>query len=526
MKSYLMLDARLLKTNQRLWFAWAVTVLFLVLAGGAASRHEFWRDEMQAWLIARDTPGVAAMLEQAHYEGAPPLWHLMLRPLALVTHRPEAVQALTWVLGGATVFLLCFYAPFNRLQKTLFVGNYYLLYQYGTVCRNYLPGLLLLTVACILVTADRVRPWAIAVALSGAALASVHTLIVAVAIAAAFWGSHAFDTLRAEKEPGARTRCLHLLPLMGFIVGLCFSVYAMFPRVDTLYGPAHGWRLGWNPERLSKIACAFVSAFFPLPRPGGFFWIPPWDTPFPSYDPQVVSLLAFALFAVGLWVLSGHARSLLLFLFGALGLGGFFYIKFLGNFRHTGLWFFVFLFAFWLKRARTPERVRGGSRWAFRGGELVLTAALATQAVTGLWAVREDWSRPFSCGKEAAQLLKVHHLEEAFIAVGPDWAGAPLAGYLERILYYPHADRYGSYTEWNTRRADVLSDGVFLERAIGAAGGRTMVVALDHALAPELLVRFGGEGFAEVRGSLTPFEEYHLFLFPAKAAVVEPSKDP
>ena len=112
----------------RLRLAAVLTGLFLILAGVGASHHEFWRDEAQAWLIARDMPNLSALFEQVHYEGAPPLWFLILRPLALMTHRPEAMQVLTWVFAGITIFLICYHAPFNWLQKVLLVGNYYLLF--------------------------------------------------------------------------------------------------------------------------------------------------------------------------------------------------------------------------------------------------------------------------------------------------------------------------------------------------------------------------------------------------------------
>ena len=445
------------------WFAAVVTSVFLVLAGLGATRHEFWRDEMQAWLIARDVPDLPALIEQAHYEGAPPLWSLLLRPLTLVTHRPEAAQVLTWALAGITIFLFCFYAPFNRLQKVLLIGNYYLLFQYGMVCRNYLPGVLLLATACILCSAEKARPWAMAAVLTGAAMASIHSLIVAVAIAAAFWGSRLLGAMHRLHCGDVLPR--HLLAGMALVAGVCLAVYSMFPRPDTLYGPAHGWDLGWNPARFSKVAWAFVSSHFPLPRPPGYFWIPPWDTPFQSFDPETAWLLAGALFAGGILVFQRQVGALLLYLVGTLGVAGFLYTKYLGFYRHTGFLFFTFLFAFWLLKAGDNGPRRGRARWTTWLGEIAFTAMLATQALTGLWALREDWERPFSCGKAAAEFLVERGLAKTFLAVGPDWAGSPLAGYLDRLVYYPQGQRYGSFTRWEAQREEAVDDEFFLLRA-------------------------------------------------------------
>ena len=45
------------------------------------TRHVNWRDEAQAWLLARDLSPVQ-LFRQMSYEGYPCLWHLLLMPLA------------------------------------------------------------------------------------------------------------------------------------------------------------------------------------------------------------------------------------------------------------------------------------------------------------------------------------------------------------------------------------------------------------------------------------------------------------
>src|SRR5438552_18945700 len=72
-------------------FALIRTGLFRLSAALVASRHELWRDEMKAWLIARDSPTVLDIMRQAGYEGAPPLWTLALRVLSRLCRRPETM---------------------------------------------------------------------------------------------------------------------------------------------------------------------------------------------------------------------------------------------------------------------------------------------------------------------------------------------------------------------------------------------------------------------------------------------------
>ena len=65
-------------------FPLALTALFLVRGAVAAAHHELWRDEAQAWLIARDVP-LSRLFAELHYEGHPALWFLLLKPLTWIT---------------------------------------------------------------------------------------------------------------------------------------------------------------------------------------------------------------------------------------------------------------------------------------------------------------------------------------------------------------------------------------------------------------------------------------------------------
>lgn len=502
----------------RYGYASLLTAVFLVIAGVSAWHHEFWRDEMQAWLIARDVPTLPALLEQAHYEGSPPLWSLILRVLTWITPRPEIVQVFNWALAGLTFFLIAAHAPFNRLQKLLLAGNYYLLFEYGTVCRNYLPGVLGLVVACIVFPSAQRRPWLFAAALAMAAMASVHSFIVAAAMAAAFWGERILTVagLLGKGSAEERGRC-HLGPLSGLAGAMGLAVYSILPRADTLYAPAMGWLWEWQPARLAKVASALVYAHFPWPRPDGFFWIPPWDVPFHLYDDPAVLSLAAAFFIGGVLLFRRHAAPLILYLAGTLGLAAFFYVKYLGFTRHTGFLFLVFFCAWWIRRGGDNTTPAGGAlQRVGLIGSLAFTAMLAVQAIDGVHAVSMDVARPFSCGKAAAGYLVAHDLQDKFIAVGPDWAGAPLSGYLGRPVYYPYARRHGSFVRWDTGRREAMEDEEFYRLALTEAAGADMVIALDHPLSGEFMRRHGIEFLTREGGSLTPFEDYFLHYAPAR----------
>src|SRR4051812_40575150 len=63
-------------------WAWAPALAaWCALVAWVLPLHEPWFDEAQAWLIARDAT-LWEILGRMSYEGSPPLWHLLLAPLA------------------------------------------------------------------------------------------------------------------------------------------------------------------------------------------------------------------------------------------------------------------------------------------------------------------------------------------------------------------------------------------------------------------------------------------------------------
>ena len=68
---------------------YAIFISFIFLLSGAilAWNHEMWRDEIQAWLIARDCkPPIELIKVLKNYEGHPGLWHFGLFLLTTQIH--------------------------------------------------------------------------------------------------------------------------------------------------------------------------------------------------------------------------------------------------------------------------------------------------------------------------------------------------------------------------------------------------------------------------------------------------------
>ena len=222
------------KTDMR--YAIGLTTGFLILGGLTAFNHEMWRDEIQAWLLARDSASFFELFAHLKYEGHPGLWHLCLMPLSRITASPVIMQVFHLLIAGVTVYLFVRYAPFNWLQKFLFCFGYFVLYEYAVIARNYALGLLLLILFCVLFRERYKRPLWIGGILFLLAHTSVHALIVTIAISFALFCEYFLMKIaRLETAPPAEH---HSAPVGAlFKRALASARFAPAPPSDHLPGP-------------------------------------------------------------------------------------------------------------------------------------------------------------------------------------------------------------------------------------------------------------------------------------------------
>ena len=224
-----------------------------------------WRDEIQAWLLARDSTSIFNLFANLKYEGHPGLWHLCLMPLSRITHSPVVMQMFHLLITGVAVYLFVRYAPFNWFQKLLFCFGYFVLYEYAIVARNYALGLLLITVFCVLFKERYKRFIWVGCVLFLLAHTSVHALIIAIAIGIALcceyiFGSRFFKPLNQEVVAIEDKRPIWIgFALIG--IGIITSVLQLNPPSDT--GFAVAWHFNYDANRLNNIVKLISRAYLP-----------------------------------------------------------------------------------------------------------------------------------------------------------------------------------------------------------------------------------------------------------------------
>jgi len=135
-----------------------------------------------------------------------------------------------------------------------------------------------------------------------------------------------------------------------------------------------------------------------------------------------------------------------------------------------------------------------------------------------------DQKLVFSNGERVADYLRDAGLDGNPLVGEPDFLLTTVIGYLSKgHAYYPRSQRYGSFIQWDTRRARdvVVADAVHAACRIAAQSGEDTVLAMGRPLPARFRGACGLRALKSFTGSeVVPNwpENYFLYLVPAEAA--------
>ena len=415
----------------------------LAIAAGcgliATLNHSPWRDEMNVWLIARDSPTLAALVENIHYDRAHPgLWHLIVAALHTGFGHPLAMQVFHWLLamGSLTLFWRC--SAFSQGQKWLFTFGYLPFYEYSVIARNYAVAMFLLFASCALWPTRRRAYWPLAGLVVLLANSNVYALWMAISITLTL----ALEFLFEAKRPRP------WLDIMGssllIVVGCAVSLYFILPPSDVANSALGESFFYFDLDRLLST----VGRFF-----AGYYTVIPNRRRL--LDVVVCTLVAIAAFVLVSLHLIKKPYALTFYLAANGLILGFTYAKFMPRFiRHFGNFYLVLFAALWLAQqfaessaiTRRWPRLESWSAQSRRGFRLILTTVLVVNLVSGLYWFGLDLAVPYSAGRAAAAYIRQADLQTTFMVGSRDAELAPLSGHLGRRIYYPERQELGSYT--------------------------------------------------------------------------------
>jgi hypothetical protein len=103
--------------------------------------------------------------------------------------------------------------------------------------------------------------------------------------------------------------------------------------------------------------------------------------------------------------------------------------------------------------------------------------------IAGIVAFSRDLSIPYSASRETANYIKKHGLDQQFIVGSEDFTITPIAGYLNKKIYYPESQGLGSYVLFNYQRKPVNDGEIFQQlKTMLKYPSESILLILNHPL--------------------------------------------
>jgi hypothetical protein len=237
--------APLFRQRETYGFGWMETVtlaVYTVILAVTLHFHEPWADEAQAWLIGRDNTVWQIIRYRQHYEGAPPLWALMLRGFHLLRGTYAGMGWLGAAIAVLGIYIWLRWSPFPLLLRVLVPFTFFLQYQFAVIARGYILFPLLIFSLCALYTRKQRVVW-FAAAAGLLANISLQGFAVAFAIGVLYlfdmWSSSREDS--GSEKAFAHTveaplRKRRVAALVLFVLMTSTAVYCAIPAPDLSFG--------------------------------------------------------------------------------------------------------------------------------------------------------------------------------------------------------------------------------------------------------------------------------------------------
>jgi len=498
------------------YFAEIFGAIFFVIGLIGIINHAMWRDEINVWLMTRDSSSIAELFKNVKYEGHPALWYICLYILNQITHDPIIMQFFHLLLGVTSAYIFVRFSPFTKLQKVLFCFGYLPFYEYLLISRNYAIGVLLVFVFCGLFARRTNNYILLSIVLSLLANANAYCLLLAIALGATLIFEYITTPIKIKKID-------LLFSLTIFLIGIFLSLLLLIPPQDSvLAGGMSGWVLQFDFMRLTTALTRIWSGYISIIVPN---------------DKNQIEMTIFALISLGLvsfvaLFLSRKPVALFLYLFGNIEILIFTYIKFLGGPRHYGHLYILLIASLWIASyyprnsfenqnkisaiAKLKQAVQAGITFAEHHQRTFFMLILYAQLLAGIVAFGRDLVIPFSASRETARFIQQQKLDKMLIIGSKDYAISPLCGYLNTKIYYPEISSMGSFVLFTKQRKEVDDQEILAQTSRLVKGEKKQaLLILNRELNNEVSANNSSlsiSSLSKFTNSFMSDEKYYLYL--------------
>lgn len=115
---------------------WLMFILYSILNLILMLRHEPWRDEIHAWLMAKEL-SIPELIVESRFDGHPILWHLLLMPFAKLGFPIITLNIIGYVIVLISVWFFLFKTDLPLLFKAIVSFTIPFTYTFSAISRNY-----------------------------------------------------------------------------------------------------------------------------------------------------------------------------------------------------------------------------------------------------------------------------------------------------------------------------------------------------------------------------------------------------
>lgn len=457
-----------LKKFYNRFFPYIFIIIFLALSILLITHHEFWRDEVHAWDIAKDSQSLSQFV---HYmrqsEGTPYLWNFILFLVShFISSNIEVMKVIHLTFSTAAAFLFLKFAPFNKLVRVLFVFGYFSFFEYSIISRNYALGILLIFVFCILYKNKFKNILFLSIVLFFMGQCNIYSFFISVS----FMFLLLIDFIKQRNNEFKKVNKISLSSSIVIALSEIVLVYwqiggqflGNFVQNSALKAIISGYL-----AKIKLMPTILLNSYIPIPVINLNFWNTNLLVNLLSKTNIIVTALIALIFVIiSVLLLNGKLKAI--FLVNLFVILNFMIIFYFGSIRHWGHIFILFFACLWLSKNDEEQP----SFYTLKSRKLLLNIfiimILACSLVGSVTAFYYDYRFPFSNGKNVSQYLKKNFNINNILIIGyKNYTTETIAGYLDKDFYYPEEQKFSKVFNMITKQQisadNFLSDTIKLK---------------------------------------------------------------
>ena len=432
-------------------------LLFIIIGTINILHHEMWRDETQALMIIDNSSSLSELFNNTRFEWTPQLWYWLIYCIRKATNNTIAIKIFNLIIATAAVYVFIKFAPFNKFQKLLFIFGYYPLYEYGTISRPYILSILFIFIFCALIRSGEKNYFFISCILFLLCQVNLISIGITIILAITLFVDFFLSDTGSKKKILNYKKTQLSIGLIIFIIGLIVVFSCMVPFLPILLD----FKCSYSIEQQNSLKPFYHSiisiyrSYVPIPE----IKIDFWNTNI-IISTTIQLVLSLMLFGLSIIALIKNPVPLFLYTFGTLVMiFSFWRLYPVYYLRIEGYLFVLFIICFWISnynKANSPRIPLPTSRLIFtrKIKNIFLTIILVIHFLVGIGSSIIDWLYPFSAGKKVAEFIKNKNIDNYLIAGDWDFAASTVSFYINKDIYYPRSDKFGSYIIWDKKRLD------------------------------------------------------------------------